>query len=185
MERVVVVGTSGSGKTAFARKLAGELALPHLELDSIFHRGGWSATPDDEFREEVGRFAAQPMWVVDGNYTSHGTREALWPRADTFVWLDPPRDVVISRVVRRTLRRVVTRQKLWSSVTEPWSNLFSLDPGRNIVLWAWTTFERNREKFARCTEDGSWSHASVHHLTTARAADRFLSSAGSSGSGHG
>ncbi len=181
MNRVVVVGTSGSGKTAFARSLALEMSVPQVEMDAIFHRGGWSATPDDAFRAEVMEFAKGSAWVADGNYTSHWTREVLWPRAETFVWLDLPRRVVVTRVIRRTLRRVVTREQLWDGVSEPWSNLYSADPHRNIMLWAWTTFHHNREKFRNCLEDGTWSHADVSRLTSTDAVERFLSSARVSG----
>lgn len=185
MDRIVVVGTSGSGKTTLARELARSLDIPYLELDSIFHRNGWSSEPDHLFQEEVAAFTRSSRWVVDGNYSSHGMRDVLWPEADTFVWLDMPRRVVMRRVVKRTLRRVISREELWNSVTEPWSNLYSLDPGKNIMLWAWTTFEHNREKFELCISDGTWSHAEIHRLTRVDEVDRFLSSARQSGSNGG
>lgn len=185
MERVVVLGTSGSGKTTVARELAGLLDLPYLELDSIFHQDGWGATPGHVFQDQVRAFVSAPRWVVDGNYTSHGMREVLWPSADTFVWLDLPRRAVMRRVVTRTLRRVITREELWDGVTEPWSNLYSTDPEKNIMVWAWTTFEHNRAKYEMRMEDGSWSHAEVHRLVSPRDVDRFLSSARQTRPDHG
>lgn len=174
MERVVVVGSSGSGKTFVAQRLSTILGVPCLELDSVFHRGGWSSTPDDQFQQEVEAFAEAPRWVVDGNYTSHGTREVLWPLADTFVWLDPPKRTVMRRVIKRTLKRVATREELWDGVTEPWTNLYSLDPHKNIIVWAWTRFEHTRSKLQLAMTDGTWAHAEVHRLRTARKTDRFL-----------
>ena len=41
MERIAVIGTSGAGKTTLARRLAGSLDVPHLELDAIYHQAGW------------------------------------------------------------------------------------------------------------------------------------------------
>lgn len=173
----MVVGTSGSGKTTLARELARSMDVPYLELDSIFHRDGWSSTPDHLFQAEVADFTRSSRWVVDGNYSSHGMRDVLWPEADTIVWLDMPRWVVMRRVVTRTLRRVISREELWSGVTEPWSNLYSFDPEKNIMLWAWTTFDQNREKFETCAREGVWSHAEIHRLTGVAEVDRFLSSA--------
>lgn len=176
MNRVVVVGSSGSGKTTVSRALADALDLPHLELDSVFHRGGWSSTPDDEFRARAAEFTARPGWVVDGNYTSHGMRETVWPHADTFVWLDLPKRTIMRRVVSRTLRRVITREELWDGVTEPWTNLYSLDPEDNIIVWAWTRFDHIRKKYEAATADGSWDHANVHRLTGSRSVRSFVQS---------
>ena len=163
-----MVGNSGSGKTTLARALAMSLGIPHIELDSIFHREGWDQTPDEEFIAEVNARTTAESWVVDGNYTSHGVMDVVWPRCDTIVWLDPPRRTVMRRVVSRTLRRVITRQKLWGKVTEPWTNLYSLDPYENIIVWAWTRFDHTRDKYERCSRDGTWSHADVHRLRTRR-----------------
>lgn len=176
MKRVVVIGSSGSGKTTLARDLARRIDAPHIELDSIFHREGWDSTPDDEFVAEVMARTGAERWVVDGNYTSHGVMEAVWPRADTVVWLDLPRYVVMRRVVGRTLRRVITREKLWGKVKEPWTNLYSLDPYKNIIVWAWSRYDHTREKYEVCASGGTWSHARVHRLRTKSEVRRFLDS---------
>lgn len=176
MNRVVVVGTSGSGKTTTARRIAEILDVPHLEMDSVMHVGDWNATPDDEFARIVAEFTEKNRWVVDGNYTSHGAREAAWPKADTFVWLDLPRPVVMSRVIRRTLRRVVTREELWDGVTEPFSNIYNPDPYQNIILWAWTRYQHIRDKYETAMSDGSWAHASVHRLRWVSDVHEFLAS---------
>lgn len=176
MERIVVVGNSGSGKTLFAKRLSSILDSPHLELDSIFHRGGWSSTSEHQFQKEIRTFAEAQRWVVDGNYTSQGTRKVLWPLADTFVWLDPPKRTVMRRVISRTLKRVVTREELWDGVREPWTNLYSLDPYNNIIVWAWTRFEHTRSKFETAIAEGTWSHAEVHRLRSAKDVDRFFES---------
>lgn len=176
MRRVVVVGSSGSGKTTVAGELASRLGVPHLELDSVFHQPGWEPRPDPEFQEVVRGFVTGDRWVVDGNYTSHGTADVVWPRVDTIVWLDPPRRVVMRRVVGRTLRRVVTREELWNGNREPWTNLYSLDPQKNIVMWAWTRFDHVRQKYERMIGDGTWGHARVMRLRTAREVSRLLES---------
>lgn len=174
MKRIVVVGSSGSGKTTFSKRLSELTGLPHLEMDSVFHRGGWNRQQGDRFRKEVAGFAAGSGWIIDGNYTSHGTTDVVWPRADAFIWLDPPRRVVMTRVIGRTLRRVITREELWEGVREPWTNLYRLDPERNIVVWAWTRYEHVRKKYQSCLTSGAWEHADVHRLRSRYEVERFL-----------
>ena len=174
MNRISVIGSSGSGKTTVARTLAERLAIPYLELDAVFHQPGWVARPDEEFRSIVSDFAEGDRWVIDGNYTSHGVAQVVWPRADTIVWLDPPRGVVMRRVVSSTLRRVVTREELWNGNREPWTNLYSRDPYKNIIVWAWTRFAGVRHKYEGFLESEEWAHARVVRLRSSREVKELL-----------
>ncbi len=174
MHRIVVVGNSGSGKTTLARELSQILEFPYLELDSVFHQGDWQPLPDREFRARVADFALKPEWVIDGNYTSHGLGDLLWPAADTLVWLDLPRYVVMRRVILRTLRRAFTREELWNGNREPLTNFVSIKPETNIVAWAWTRHRQVREKYeARLAEPGA-VHLKVYRLTSVHECDEFL-----------
>lgn len=174
MERIVVIGSTGSGKTTVANQLASALNLPRLELDSFNHQPGWTELPHDQFQDAVTAFAADDRWVVDGNYTSHGMKDVLWPLADTFVWLDIPRRVAMRRVVLRTIRRVTTREELWNGNREPLTNLYSRDPEKSIVVWAWTRYDHVRDEYERCIRDGTWSRADLHRLKSQKEVDRFL-----------
>lgn len=176
MERIVVIGSSGSGKTTLARRLATVLDLPYLEMDSVFHRDGLADKAHDEFLPILDRFTDAERWVVDGNYTRHGTRDVVWPKADTVIWLDPPRWRAMSRVVQRTIRRVLLREELWPGVKEPFSNLYSLDPYENIIVWTWTRHGHVREKYEEAVKDGAWDHATVHRLTSGGEVEDFFDS---------
>ena len=157
-----------------ARALSDQLELPALELDSIFHQPDWQPKPDDLFREEVAAFVQRDRWIVDGNYTSHGVAQLVWPKADTIVWMDLPRRVIMPRVVGRTLRRVVTREELWNGNREPWTNLYSTRPEENIIVWAWTRFADTRRKYEGMAADGTWSHLTVIRLRSPAAVRTFL-----------
>ena len=175
MERIVVVGCSGSGKTTVARALGDILGYPVLELDAVHHLPGWKERPDEEFRQELEDFVtAHRCWIVDGNYNSHGAADVAWPRADTFVWLDMPRRVVMRSVIGRTLRRVITREELWHGNTEPWTNLYSLDPYKNIIVWSWTRFAKYRQRYETSLTDGSWDHADAYRLRSRAELRRWL-----------
>lgn len=147
--RVWVVGSSGAGKTTFARTLAARLGLPHLELDEIYRDAGWRHRDLDDARARLEAFLAGPGahgWVADGGWTSRG--HGLDQAADVVAWLDPPRRVVMTQLVGRTLRRVVTRAELWHGNRESLSGALSRDPERNVVIWSWTHFDERREHFA-------------------------------------
>jgi adenylate kinase family enzyme len=154
MRRVAVVGCSGAGKTTLARSLSARLGVPHVELDALFHLPGWSERPAEEFRVAVAAALAGDGWVVDGNYTSR-LGDVTLGAADTVVWLDFSRPVVMSRIVTRSVRRVVTREELWNGNRETWSNLVSRDPKRSIIAWAWTQHGPYRRQY-EAGSDPSW-----------------------------
>lgn len=172
--RICIVGNSGSGKTHLARRVAARLALPHVELDAINHRPGWTEAPVVEFRSEVRQIldrhvAAHAGWVVDGNYRSR-IADVLDP--ELYVWLDYPRSVVVPRIIRRTLGRVVLRRELWNGNRERWSSLVKRRPEENIVLWSLTqhaSYRRRYEAASTSDEGAMWMR-----LRSPREAERWL-----------
>ncbi len=133
-----MVGVSGSGKTTLGHQLADALDVPFVELDSIFHQAGWTDLPAGEFRARVGEAIGGDDWVVDGNYRA--VLDLVWERADTVLWLDLPRGVIMRRVLARTIRRAVTGKELWNGNREPLSNFYRWDPERNVIRWAWVKY---------------------------------------------
>ena len=75
MQRVLVMGSSGSGKSTFARRLSEITGLPFVSLDALFWKPGWVASDNAEFGQRVAEVARQPQWVMDGNFTSSGAGE--------------------------------------------------------------------------------------------------------------
>ena len=144
MRRVNVVGNSGSGKTTFAAALAARLGVPHVEIDALNWAPNWTEVPDDVLRERVGQAVAADAWVVDGNYGR--VRDLIWSRADTVVWLDFPLSIVLSRVIRRTARRVISREQLWSGNRERLGTALGRD---SIIWWALTSYRRQRRDYPR------------------------------------
>lgn len=163
MERVVVVGTSGAGKTTVARSIGAVLDAPVVELDSLRHLPGWEQRPEAEFINLVAEATSGDRWVVDGNYSE--VRQMLWSRAQVVVWLDYPRWRVMGRIVPRTLARVATRHELWPGVSESWRNLLTLDPEDNVILWAWTTHGPRRCEYAELMAQPQWAHITFHRVT--------------------
>lgn len=141
MMRVIVIGTTGSGKTTFAKALAQRLGVPHGEQDAWNHEANWQAAPPERFRARVDAFTFGPAWVMDGNYSK--ARDIGWARADTLVWLDYPAWLVYGRIVRRTFLRVVTREELWNGNRETWRGALEAD---SPLRWFWKTHWRRRRE---------------------------------------
>jgi len=179
VRRVSVVGNSGSGKTTFAAELARRMGAPHLELDSVFHQADWEPLPTEEFRERVAAFTAGDRWVVDGNYSK--VLDVVWPRADTVVWLDPPRHRIMRRIVLRTLRRVFSRAELWNGNREPWGNLFRVDPEKSVVAWAWTRYPIVRARYTQAQDDPANAHLDFIRVRSDRHARALLDRVGAEG----
>jgi len=175
VRRVSVVGTSGSGKSTLGAALAKRLGADFLELDSVFHQPDWVPLPDEEFRRRVGEAVAGECWVIDGNYSSK-VRDLIWGRADTVVWLDLPKRIVMRRIIWRSFRRAAGRVELWNGNREHWRNLFSLDKEESIITWAWQTHAANRVKYAAAMADQA--NAELHFVRLKNPAEvrRFLSS---------
>jgi adenylate kinase family enzyme len=133
-ERVLVGGTSGSGKSTAARVISRRAQLPYTEIDALNRGPGWTVRP--EFLGDVEALAAAPRWVTE--YLYPDARPVLLARCDLLVYLLLPRPVVMSRVVRRTVRRSVRREVLWNGNVEPPLRTILRDPD-HIVRWAWRT----------------------------------------------
>lgn len=156
-----------------ARGIAARIGASVVELDSVFWVGpGWTHRSPDDFRAEISRVAAGDRWVIDGNYGS--VQDLVWSRADTVVWLDPPRSAVMWQVVKRTVRRVVTREELWNGIREPWSNLYAPLGSDSIIKWSWTQHAELRRRYPRAMADPANAHLTFHHVHSREEAAALL-----------
>jgi len=169
MQRISVIGTSGSGKTTVARRAAEALGVPHVELDALHWEPGWEEAPLEVFRARVIDAIRGDRWVVDGNYSK--VRDIVWGGADTVLWLDYPFHTLFMRLLLRTLRRIILRERLWNDNRESLRMMLSRD---SILLWAINSYPRRKAEFPELMSDPEHAHVQFLRHRSPRETEEWL-----------
>jgi adenylate kinase family enzyme len=169
--RVIVIGTTSSGKSTLGQRLAERLGVPFVELDALNWEPNWVTAPLEVFQQRVREATAGDAWVVAGNYRTQ-TREITWPRAETVVFLDYPLWLILQRVVVRSWRRWRTKELLWGTNYESfWKHFTSRD---SLILWALRTHRRRKQQFQDVLSDPQWAHIRFVRLRSPEETERWL-----------
>lgn len=88
MEKVLIIGCPGAGKSTFARKLRDGTGLPLHYLDMLWHRPDRTNLSPEEFDARLAGILEGERWIIDGNYLR--TLETRLRRCDTVFLLDLP-----------------------------------------------------------------------------------------------
>jgi adenylate kinase family enzyme len=99
MKRILIIGSSGAGKSTFARRLHEATGIELVHLDKVFWKPNWVETPKDEWKKTVAKVLEGEVWIIDGNYS--GTLELRMQYADTIIFLDFPPTICVWRVLKR------------------------------------------------------------------------------------
>lgn len=148
-KRILVYGVTGSGKTTLARQIGEATALRwHSVDDEIGWLPDWVERPRDDQRDLASRIASSDEWVLD---TAYGHwRDVVLARTELIVALDYPRLVSLARLVRRTMKRVITRELACNGNRESLRQALSLN---SIIAWHFRSFSRKRERIAAWEAD--------------------------------
>ena len=164
MDRIVVIGCPGGGKTTFARKLSAKLDLPLTHLDALWWRDGWTHVTREEFDRLHGEALAGDRWIIDGNFSR--TMDARLARCDGVFYLDYPRIVCLTGVIRRFAQyRGQTRPDMGGRCPE------RLD--REFLRYIWT-FNRKNRKWIQARLAALDPAVEVHIFRSRREAARYL-----------
>ncbi|THD61863.1 AAA family ATPase [Phenylobacterium sp.] len=179
--RVLVMGSTGSGKSTFARRLAERIGAPHIEQDALNWDPGWtnlSQVDPEKLRGRVRASIAAEAWTACGNYSA--VRDLFLARATHLVWLDYTRPVVMARVIRRSVVRAIARDELWEGTGNREDVRRWLDKDHPI-RWAWDTFRRRRAAYEAMLADPRLAHLETHRVRRPREAgfliDRLVAEA--------
>lgn len=171
-KRIVVVGTTGCGKSTFGAHLSRKLGLEFVELDALNWGPDWAAAGPELLRVRAERATRAPGWVVAGNYSA--TRPVTWARAETVVWLDYALPVILARLLARTFRRLWTREVLWNGNQERLSSQLKLWSEEALVHWLFKTYWRRRREYPLLFALPEHAHLAVLRFRTPAEAQAWL-----------
>ncbi len=164
MKKILVIGSSGSGKSTFARKLGEILKIEVIHLDSHFWHPGWIETQKNEWPGVVEKLLEREAWIMDGNYSR--TLEKRILACDTIFFLDLPRRICLARVLKRV---IAYRNRSRPDVAE--GCLERLD--WEFLKWVWAYPNRTRPGTIELLDKYSESKR-VIWLRSQGEIDRFL-----------
>ena len=163
MERIMIIGCGGAGKSTLARKLGKKTGLPVVHLDRIWWSpGNWEHLDREEFDVLLMQEMEKPRWIMDGNYNR--TLDLRLERADMVIYLDFSR----WQCLRGWIGRVIKNWGHTRADMAPGCNEW-FDP--EMAGWIWNFNKQNRKMYLETL--GSWQ-GEVHILCNRREVKRFL-----------
>jgi adenylate kinase family enzyme len=143
--RIAVVGTTSSGKSTLAERLAQKISADFIELDALHWEPNWVEAPNEVFRERVEKAISREAWVVAGNYSV--VRDLVWNKAEAVIWLDYPFHIVFWRLFKRTIRRAVMQEELWNGNRESFWTHLKLWSEESLFHWLFKTYWRRKREY--------------------------------------
>ena len=167
MERIVIIGCGGAGKSTLARQLGGKLDIPVVHLDKLFWRPGWVQVSKEEFDKLHREALAREKWIMDGNFDR--TMAERITRSDTVIYLDFSRFACLMGVLKRVF---TTYGKVRPDMGEGCPERIDWD----FLKWVWDFNKNKREKNYRLLNEAEGKETIV--LKNRRAVKKFLEQVG-------
>lgn len=174
--RIIVTGSTCSGKSTLAQRLARRLNVPFVELDALNWEPNWrdlSRRDPDEFERRIAEATAGDGWVVAGSY-SRFSRRLLNPYAQTIIWLDLPLPLILRRVLTRSWRRWRARELLWGTNYENFWIHLKLWSDDSLLHWAVTNHRAKRRNSIASMADPAFAHIRWIRLTSPDEVEAFV-----------
>ena len=163
MERILIIGCGGAGKSTLARKLGKKLGIPVVHLDKLFWKPGWVESAPEEIDAKIMEELRKPKWIMDGNFNRTLPQRVKY--CDTIIYLDFSRTACLMGVVKRILTTCGTVRP---DMGEGCPERFDLE----FLKWVWNYNKNKRERNYRLLNEAE--HAETIVLKNRRTVKMFL-----------
>lgn len=170
--RIVVIGTTSSGKSTLAEQLAQKFELNYIELDALYWEPNWKEANPEVFRQRVETATSSQAWVVAGNYRV--VRDLIWSKAQAVIWLDYPFHIVFWRLLTRTIRRALTQEELWNGNRETFWVHLKLWSADSLFHWLFKTYWRHRREYPLLFSLSEYKHLRVIHFRSTAETEKWI-----------
>ena len=171
--RVVVIGSTGAGKSTLAERLSTQFGLKFIELDALHWEPGWRPAQLTDLRERVQESIQAEAWSVAGNYSA--VRDLIWPNAEALIWLDYRFGRVFWQLSRRTFRRWWNQELLWGTNREPFWVHFKFWSDESLYRWLFKTHWRRKRETLQLLAQDAYRHLQLIRLTSPTETKEWLS----------
>lgn len=168
-DKIIVLGSSCSGKTTLGQRLAIINQAKHIDLDDLNWLPGWKARPSDELNKRLAdSLWGESKWIITGNYRN--THSLTMPMATSVVWLDFPLRLILWRMLKRTLQRILRKELVCNGNYETvWGTFFDKD---NLFAYTIRTYKKRKEQFSGLQD--TYPHLKIFHIESPKALELFV-----------
>jgi adenylate kinase family enzyme len=164
MKRILIIGSSGAGKSTFARRLHKTSNIKLVHLDQLFWKPNWVESSKDEWRKTVEQIVKGDEWIMDGNYSA--TLEPRIEACDTIIFLDLPPAVCVYRILKRV---AFYKKGSRPDMAEGCDERFDF----SFLRWVWDYPNRTKPKVEALLEKHR-SGKTVFHLKSNKEVESFF-----------
>lgn len=143
MNKFLVIGCAGCGKSTFSRKLGEITGIPVVHLDSLYWKPGWVESAKDEWDKVVEELIHQEQYIMDGNYAR--TLDLRLAEADTVFYFDYSKYLCLYRVLKRRIQNHGTTRADMADGSEERIDL-------EFIRWIWNFNRDNKPKIMNSLE---------------------------------
>lgn len=165
MERILIIGCGGAGKSTLARQLGEKLNIPVVHLDKLFWHPGWVESTKEEIDQKILLEMEKPQWIMDGNYNR--TMPQRLQCCDTVIYMDFSRFACLMGVFKRV---ITTYGTVRPDMGEGCPERFDWE----FLKWVWNFKKNKRERYYRMLNEAQGVQTIV--LKNRRMVKRFLNS---------
>lgn len=153
-QKIIITGTTCTGKTTLGNKLSHELSITQIDLDELYFLPEWVEKDKEVFVQDViNATKGLNNWIVTGSYQTL-LKDTIWQEASVIVWLDYPLNLIIRRCFIRTWKRVFYKEKCCGENYETLKKVFSKE---SLFLWIFKSYWWRKERMNNWM-NGIFSH---------------------------